>query len=143
MSFEEGFRPRRHGGHGEKRITKFTLNALAIDRRMKREIPDWILPEADLVALIKAFHEKKLWMESVPAMVEYISRNAEKTPLMRLNLARILVVEGKRPLQALKVLAKIDPATLDAAQQGVLEKIRAKARQLHEQDPYEVADEDW
>lgn len=117
--------------------------ALAAHRRMAREIPDWTLSEPDLLRMIKAFHQQKLWVDSVPAMVEYISRHLDKEPLMRLNLARILVTEANRPLQALKVMAKIDTSALDASQQDFLRKLRAKARQLHEQDPYEVANEDW
>jgi membrane associated rhomboid family serine protease/uncharacterized protein YciI len=117
--------------------------ALAAHHRMAREFPDWTLPEPDLLGLVKAFHQKKLWVESVPAMAEYVSRYAEKAALVRLKLAQILVVEAKHPLQALKVMAKIDPSALNGSQQEFLKKLRAKAQQLHEQDPYEVADEVW
>jgi membrane associated rhomboid family serine protease len=117
--------------------------ALAAHQRMTREIPDWALPEPDLLGLIRAFHQKKLWVESMPAMAEYLSRYAEKSSLVRLKLAQILVVEANRPWQALKVLAKLDLSSLDSAQQELFKRLQAKARKLHEEDPYEVADEDW
>ncbi len=35
------------------------------------------------------------------------------------------------------------PSALDGSQHGLLRKLREMARQLHRQDPYEVADENW
>ena len=40
-------------------------------------------------------------------------------------------------------MKKIDRSALDGQQQEFLAKLRAKAKQLHEEDPYEVAAEDW
>lgn len=59
------------------------------------------------------------------------------------QIRQILATHENRPLQALKVMAKIDLSTLDASQQEFLAKLRAKAEQLHEEDPYEIANEDW
>ncbi len=38
-------------------------------------------------------------------------------------------------------MAKIDAAALDARQGEILEKLRAKAEQMHMQDPYEIVEE--
>ena len=40
-------------------------------------------------------------------------------------------------------MAKLDPAALDDRPRELFEKLRVKARRLHEEDPYEVADGDW
>ena len=40
-------------------------------------------------------------------------------------------------------MAKIDESVLDPRQRERLAVLRAKARQLHAEDPYEVANEDW
>jgi membrane associated rhomboid family serine protease len=121
------------------------LFAFKAHERMAQKMPDWSLPEATLLAIIQAMHEKKLWTESIPAMVEYLSQHADspKASLVRLKLGQILVVEQRRPVQAMRVMARIDPGSLSTDQHAFLEKLRVKARQLHSQDPYEVAVHDW
>jgi membrane associated rhomboid family serine protease len=115
--------------------------ALAANQRLSHELPGWRLPEPDLLALIRALRLEKLWVESIPAMVEYLSHYSEKAVAIRLELARVLVAHQSRGVQAMKVLAKIDPSALDARQRQLFEACRARARQLHEADPYEVASE--
>ncbi|MGA2061143.1 MAG: hypothetical protein ABSG67_11725, partial [Thermoguttaceae bacterium] len=114
--------------------------ALKFHQRISRELPDWDLPENDLFKLILALHKNKLWAESVPVMVEYIAKHPLKAALVRLKLAQILVTVENRPAQALKQMAQIDAAALDARQRDFLEKLRAKAEQLHQKSPYEIAD---
>jgi membrane associated rhomboid family serine protease len=117
--------------------------AIQAHRRMSREFSDWTLPQPELWMLIRTMHEQKLWTESVPLMVEYLSQYSQKAAQVRLKLAQILVTEEKRPAQSLHVLAKINPADLNSCQQELLKKLQAKANQLHEEDPYEVADRNW
>jgi membrane associated rhomboid family serine protease len=117
--------------------------ALMANQRMSRALPGWRLPEPDLLALVTALRQEKLWVESIPAMAEYLSLYSEKAVSIRLELARVLMAYQNRAVQALKVMAKIDESALDARQRQLLEAFRAKARQLHEADPYEVANEDW
>lgn len=121
------------------------LPALALKnhQRLSIELPGWGLTEADLLALIKSFHKNKQWVESIPAMIEYLARCPQNSALVRLKLAQILVMECNRPAQALTVMAKIDETALDDAQRTFLRKLRAKAQQRHEEDPYEVVDGDW
>jgi hypothetical protein len=112
--------------------------------RMTKDQAEVVLPEADLCALIAAFHKDGLWADSIPAMVEYLARfngQAQALP-MRIELARILVMEN-RPMQGLRVMAKIREAALPAKTRTMLAGLRAEAVKRHEEDPYEVADEDW
>ncbi len=119
------------------------LFALKAHQRMARTLPDWRLPEPDLLALIQRLHEQKLWSDSISPMTEYLACYSQRATAVRLKLAQILVLHEHHPAQALKVMAKIDAATLDAPQREFYAKLQAKARQLHQQDPYEVAEHDW
>jgi membrane associated rhomboid family serine protease len=115
--------------------------AMTAHLHMLNEYPDWRLPDDDLFGLIMALQREKLWTESVPLMAEYLERNPEGNSLMALKLAQILVVAQKRPAQALKVIAKIDETELDEGQRAFLNKLRAKAEELQEAGPYEIAGE--
>ena len=74
-------------------------------------------------------------------MAEYLARYSAKAPLVRLKRADSRS-PGTSSRPGVKVMAKIDPAALDPRQREFLQT-RAKARQLHEQDPYEIAEHDW
>jgi membrane associated rhomboid family serine protease len=117
--------------------------ALKFHQRLSREIPDWELPENDLFKLILGLHKNKLLAESVPLMAEYIAKHPLKAALVRLKLAQILVTVQNRPAQALKQMDKIDATALDARQREFLDKLRAKAKQLHQLNPYEIADHEF
>jgi membrane associated rhomboid family serine protease len=117
--------------------------ALLAHQRMSHELPGWALPRNDLRAIIDAFHKKRLWSESIPPMVEYLSQYTSHAAVMRVKLAGILVSEQKRPAQALKVLAKVDLVRLEASQRAIVQQLQAKAEALRTECPYEVADEDW
>jgi hypothetical protein len=117
--------------------------ALRAHQRSSREFPGWRLMEADLLGLVQALHNNKMWTESIPVMVEYLRQYSRKAVPVRLKLAQILAVEDHRPAQALKVLAKVDEAVLDDTQRQFLRKLRAKAERLHDADPYEPAEEEY
>lgn len=111
-------------------------------QHLQQKMPGWTLPERDLLDLIRALHAQKLWSDSVPLMVEYVSRHPDNADLVRLKLAQILAIEQKRPAQALHVMTRIDPAGLDPRQHEFFGRLRAKAAQLCKQNPGEAI-EDW
>jgi hypothetical protein len=76
-------------------------------------------------------------------MVEYLKTRTERAAVIRLALAQLLIEHLQRPGQALRVLTKLDPRELAPAQQATLQKIRLRAQKDAEEDPYEVAAEDW
>jgi membrane associated rhomboid family serine protease len=117
--------------------------AVKANEHMSRKLPGWALPESDLLALIQALHQNKMWADSISPMAEYLAHYSEKAAAVRLKLGQILVVDQHRPAQALKVLRKLDEAGLDARHRELLAKLCARAEQLHEEDPYELADKDW
>lgn len=127
-------RQRIEGGHAK--------GALHLYERLGWKWPDWKLPEPDLMKLIIALHKQQLWTESIPAMVNYLRQYTKRAIPIRLVLAQILV-QNKRPAQALKVLDKVPPDELLPDQRRTYEKLAAKAHHLRAEDPYELAEDDW
>ena len=106
------------------------LLALKAHQRMSQTMPGWILPRADLWNLIQALHGQKQWADSVPLMEEYLAHYPQQAALVRLKLAHILLTEEGRPDKALNVIAQIERSALDARQNDLLDKIRARAESL-------------
>ena len=75
-------------------------------------------------------------------MGQYVTQHPDNATLMRLKLAQILALHEKRPAQALKVMGRIEPATLDPCEREFFEKLRAKAVEMQKHFPSEVATED-
>ncbi|MBW3597174.1 MAG: rhomboid family intramembrane serine protease [Planctomycetes bacterium] len=118
--------------------------AYAAHEHCTRSLRGWTLADKDLLQIIVAFHAKKLWRESIPAMSEYVRRpDPPQAPLVRLKLAQVLLDHDQRPAQAMRVLAKIPPGTLPEKQEQARLRLLHRAEQLHAADPYEVAQEDW
>jgi hypothetical protein len=115
--------------------------ALKIHQRMAKELSDWTLAGSDLLGLIRALQERKLWIESIPVMQEYVAQYPEKSALVQLKLAQVILVEDKRPRKALKVLDQINKYVLDDRQLELLRKLRAKADEMYGQDAYELLEE--
>ena len=116
--------------------------AAEVYRRVRIELPDWSLPDAELFGLIVALRKAGLSADALPLMAEHLAKYTTRTVAMRMALGEALIRE-RRPAQALKVLAKLSDAALDARQRQIVMGLREKARKLHEEDPYEVADQDW
>jgi membrane associated rhomboid family serine protease len=117
--------------------------ALVVHRRGIAQMPAWRLPEEDHVALITALRSQQLYDDAVLVMAEYLKLHNQREPLIRLALGQVLLTKLQRPAQAAKVLAKIIPQGLDPQQQQQAASLLAKAQRLAEEDPYEVAGEDW
>jgi membrane associated rhomboid family serine protease len=118
--------------------------ALAVHRRGKLQFgAKWEIGEVEHVQLISSLRKAQKWDDAVQTMVEYLKTRTERAAVIRLALAQALVDQLKRPGQALRVLARLDPGALAPAQQATLEKVRARAEKDVEEDPYEVAAEDW
>jgi len=118
-------------------------NALAVHRRGIAQMTNWRLPEEDHVALIEGLRAKHLYDDAILVMAEYLKLHNAREPLIRLALGQVLLNKLQRPAQAAKVLAKIVPDRLAPQQQQQAASLLAKARALAEEDPYEVAGEDW
>jgi membrane associated rhomboid family serine protease len=118
-------------------------SALAVHRRGISQMTDWRLPEDDHVALITGLRSRQMYDDAVLVMAEYLKFHNQREPLIRLALGQVLLTKLQRPAQAAKVLAKIVPGGLEPQQQQQAASLLAKAQRLAEEDPYEVAGEDW
>ncbi len=117
--------------------------ALVVHRRGISQMTAWRLPEEDHVALITGLRTQQLYDDAILVMAEYLKLHNQREPLIRLALGQVLLQKLHRPAQAAKVLAKIVPDGLEPAQQQQAASLLAKAQQQAEEDPYEVAGEDW
>jgi membrane associated rhomboid family serine protease len=117
--------------------------ALVVHRRGIAQMPAWRLPEEDHVALITGLRAQSLYDDAVLIMAEYLKLHNQREPLIRLALGQVLLQKLRRPAQAAKVLAKIIVDRLDPQQQQQAASLLAKARKMTEDDPYEIAGEDW
>jgi membrane associated rhomboid family serine protease len=116
--------------------------ALEVYKRASVEQPQWRLPETDLRQLISGLLKQNLLADVIPVMAAYLAHYTTNTVIVRLKLAEALIADN-RPLQAMKVLAKLDAAGLDEQSRRAALRLHEKAKQLQEEEPYEVADEDW
>jgi hypothetical protein len=68
------------------------------------------LSDSSLLALIAALHRETRWQESHPFLMTVLQRHPPEYPIeLRLNLARSLLEDGKRPQPALAVLEGLPP----------------------------------
>jgi membrane associated rhomboid family serine protease len=114
--------------------------ALKIYQRTAHETPGWTIPESDLLFLIRSLQERKLWLESMPAMLEYLAHYEKMASQVRLKLAQIVLFEEKRPRKAIKILSEIDPSALDDKQLEYLRALRKKAEEMYGKDSYELVE---
>ena len=117
--------------------------ALVVSRRAHTQFPAWQLSEAEYVQLIASLRKAQLWNDAVICMNEYLRLYTERAAMVRLALAQTLAEHLGRPAQAMKVMANINPAQLDAPRQQMLQTLRAKATAATEDDPYEVVTDEF
>lgn len=119
------------------------LGAWAAYKRGVNQFPDFAPPESDLLSLIAAMRKTNLVDETMALMVSFLKNYPQRAINVRLALAQLLIEKKERGKQALAVVQKIDATQLDARFRGLYDQLTARARQLMEDDPYEVAPEDW
>jgi len=117
--------------------------AWAAYKRAVNQFPGWQLPENDLLMLIAGMRKAAMWDETITLMVTFLRTYPQRDAAVRLALAQILIDKKQRGAQACKVLDKVQIKQLDPRQVPILESFRTKARAMADDDPYEVAAEDW
>jgi membrane associated rhomboid family serine protease len=117
--------------------------ALAVHRRGKLQFADWRLAEPEHVQMIQGLRKWQLWDDAVISMVEYLHLFTERASLVRLALAQLLIEQLNRPVQGLKVLAKLDPKPLPPPQQQKFAALKKRAQKEAEENPFEATVDDW
>ena len=117
--------------------------ALAVHRRGLLQFPDWRLNEPEHVQLVSSLRKAQRWDDAVQTMVEYLRVHTQRAPLVRLALAQLLVEQLGRPMQAIKVLSKLDASKLPPPQQQTLAALQQRAAKEAEEDPFEATIDGW
>jgi membrane associated rhomboid family serine protease len=117
--------------------------AFIIMQRMKLKFPNDKIPESDLLQLIRLLIEKQFWLESIEAMNVYLCCYGERSLVVRLNLARVLIRTNK-PRAAKRVLTQIDRQLLDDSQTQIFHSLidyaDKTAAAMDQQGIYELAE---
>lgn len=120
-----------------------TTAAWAAYKRGLNQFPGFQLTENDLLSLIAGLRKAGMWDETITMMVTFLRAYPHRDAAVRLALAQLLIEKKQRGLQAYKVLQKVDKTKLDPRQQPLLDRFSTQARAMADDDPYEVAPEDW
>ena len=116
--------------------------AAQLYKQQRASQPAWNPNAADLMALIQALHQQKLWSESVSPMMDYLRQHPENSARVRLKLAQILIEADHRPAKALKVLSKAEPSELPVELQAIYKKLVDRAKRQHATSEVEFADDE-
>jgi membrane associated rhomboid family serine protease len=120
-----------------------SIAAWAAYKRGLNQFPNFTLPEGDHLNLIACMRKTTLYDETITLMVSFLKSYPQRANNVRLALAQILIEKKERGKQAMEVLQKVDPGQLDARFREPFERMMARAMELVEENPYEVAPENW
>ena len=117
--------------------------ALAAYQKGSRSRAGWQPPERDWRDLIELLLEANLWNDAVLVMRDYVGKQEEPSPRVRLKLAQILIQKLNRPLQGLKVLGQFPEGSLPEALESLRSQLARHAEAMQEEGPHELQDELW
>jgi membrane associated rhomboid family serine protease len=119
------------------------LEALASYQYLARLSEGWRPLEPDMLRLIVLLQKQGYTPESLPVMKDYVARFPDKSARVRLKLARILLVDQRRPAAALRVLAAVDDAELTDDLRAVRRRMEQEAHRMRREGELEVEEEPW
>jgi membrane associated rhomboid family serine protease len=119
--------------------------ALEVYKKSSRSLPDWQPRETDWIDLIQAVLEQNDWNEAALVMRDYCRKTAEPSPRVALKLAQVLIQKLERPMQGLKVLARIPEASLPESLKLTHRQLAHQAEQMRDDEDgtLELEDETW
>jgi membrane associated rhomboid family serine protease len=112
--------------------------AIAQMRHLKQYAPKASWDDARLLKLISLEQHTKHWDEVIKLSEEYLEHFDNRADNVRLNMARILVLERNFPRKALKILGKMSLKLLEPKQQEVWKKLQAVCNQRIEEGAIEL-----
>jgi membrane associated rhomboid family serine protease len=98
--------------------------------------------QADLYAMIKAFHARGAETESVPLMRDHCRNFPEDSTKVRLKLAQILIRNCQRPAEAIRLLGAVPLGALGPDLERARRKLVIEAERACEQGAYELETDD-
>jgi membrane associated rhomboid family serine protease len=115
--------------------------ALEAYRAAAKTLYNWP-SQADLYAMIKAFHARGGEAESVLLMREHCRSFPEESTKVRLKLAQILIRITRRPAAALRLLEAIPAGSLPTDLERARRKLVLEAERAREEGAYELESDD-
>ncbi|MCZ6572527.1 MAG: rhomboid family intramembrane serine protease [Planctomycetota bacterium] len=103
--------------------------AALVYEQERRALPEWVLPQDDLLRLINLNLECQDYARADPLMAHFIEAYPADAAEMQLQLAGIQIAR-RRPTPALETLGGLDDSDLSEAQTERRAKLAAQAQQL-------------
>ena len=88
------------------------------------------MPESDFIRLIDCFGHNAKWLESIPAMADYLKTYKLHADTIRLKLVAVLVQFANRPHEARQLLNQINEFQLSPEQRPVFQNLLKKLQQM-------------
>jgi membrane associated rhomboid family serine protease len=117
--------------------------ALAAHDRLLMLLPDFVLPEPQLLKLIELLRTERRWNDSVQFMERYLKQYETKAVPVRLRLAQVLIEHEQRPSHALKILKPLASVELGPKLSGTYSKLVELATQKVEEGLIELDGQGW
>lgn len=115
--------------------------ALAVFRQLHRRDPSQKWDETRLLHVIRFLMEKKDWQQVVECSYEYLGQFHTRETMIRINLAKIQLLENHSPRRALKELQAIDFDQLTEKQRNTVKQITLKARHAINEGAIELGED--
>jgi membrane associated rhomboid family serine protease len=117
--------------------------ALAAHDRLLMLLPDFVLPEPQLLKLIELLRTERRWNDSVQFMERYLKQYETKAVPVRLRLAQVLIEHEQRPSHALKILKPLAGVDLGPKLAVTYTKLVDLATQKVEEGLIELDGQGW
>jgi membrane associated rhomboid family serine protease len=117
--------------------------ALAAHDRLLMLLPDFVLPEQQLLKLIELLRTERRWNDSVQFMERYLKQYETKAVPVRLRLAQVLIEHEQRPSHALKILKPLAGVDLGPKLAVTYTKLVDLATQKVEEGLIELDGQGW
>jgi len=115
--------------------------ALAAYDKATRALPYWPA-QADLYAIVKAFHARGAVVDSLKPMRDHCRRYPAASDKMKLVLAQVLIRDRQRPMAALRVLEEIPPGSLTPDLERSRMILTRQAERMQEEGVLEIEGDD-
>jgi len=115
--------------------------AIRLFDRLRQLNPGIHWQKNELHALIVQLLRSRQPDRAIPYMEEFIERSPDSADPIRLQKARVVLVQQRRPAKALRFLASVSYESLSPRQQDLFGRVRRRARQMRDEGVLELSDE--
>jgi hypothetical protein len=124
----------------EKIAARSPGEALMLRKEIRRAMPQFELPETDLLQLSDLVMKQNRWAEVAELWSGYLAVYSARSIAIRIRLAGIFVEHLKSPRKAQKLLNEVEPTQLAATERKLYDRVRATVEKEIEDDPYALSE---